>query len=567
MAGREAKQIRARCQMGRARLLFDAAADSAKARALLAGDSRAAVEGVKRVLALSAKGVDITDVFSDVVKLVATEDLELKRLIYAVLAKHGTEAPDEALMSYNVLHKELTGGNAIARAMALKALVSIQTDDVTDLACESVRRLIDDSSPLVRYEAVMSIPKLKMFDTSDLSVKEDENPRIRLAAAALNVTKDLISNQDAMIQGEEWIRSVAILNGHISDGQVLSAMFSSSPTTACAASIKLCAPLDEDRRETQTLPRWLHQKAISAILCQNPNSLRPLIDSEFVPLRPSNYRSRAEILTPCINASECGQRTVSLMSFIPGICEGDDSSLAKLSILESLLENSESIEIELITKKLAQLLFSPMSNTKLSSIIHLLSKLSLRNDNSGKIASDTLISTIISDVEICPQWVSEACFLSLVRILQSNSPISQRRKIAVAVIEFSNSCSESDWNTLGISNVSCSISPFITKEIPCSIQSLNNTTTTETSNVVSNTTVLNDPGATTNTSSRNYNLQDNGATVSTETNVTGQKQQQPQQLLFEQMIQSQTQPQITLQPEQAQPQSKQVMSLDDFFSS
>lgn len=560
--------------MGKAKLLFDAASDSSRIHTLLTASPREAVEGLERVLAASAKGVDVTDVFSDVVKLVASEDLEIKRLAYTVLAKHGSEVPDEALMSYNVLHKELAGGNAVARAMALKALVSIQTSDVTDLACESVRRLLDDCSPLVRYEAVMSIPKLKMFDVSGVSLEGDESPRIRLAAAALNITKGSISNQDAMVQGGEWLRPSAVLNGHVSDRQVLSAMFSSSPATVCAASLRLCTPSEEGEKEkeenAQTLPRWLHQKAISAILCQNPNSLRPLIDSEFVPLRPSNYRSRAEILVPCIKVSECKQRTVPLISFIPGIAEGDDSSLAKLSILESLLENSESVEIELITKKLVQLLFSPMSNIKLSSIIHLLSKLALRNDKSGKMASDALVSTIISDVEICPQWVSEACFLSLVRILQSNVSISQRKKIAVAVIEFSNSCSENDWNSLGISDLSSSIAPFVTEEIPCSIQPLKSSTTVETSNSVPTTTI--ETGTTQNIYPGNYNLQNNNNNnVIMGPNTTGQQQQQ-QLSLLDQMMQPQTQPQIALQPEQQpqpqpQLQPKPIMSLDDFFSS
>ena len=141
--------------------------DDAETRQML--NSRHAVEvleGLKRVSALTSVGGDASRFFPDVVKNVARAGHEQKKLIYAYLAQYAHTRPDEALLAINALQKELASTNALARALALRAMTSVRLPLVAHLQVLAAKKCVADPSPFVRRVAVHALPKIARLDPS-----------------------------------------------------------------------------------------------------------------------------------------------------------------------------------------------------------------------------------------------------------------------------------------------------------------------------------------------------------------------------------------------------------------
>ncbi|XP_065639080.1 uncharacterized protein LOC112016452 [Quercus suber] len=70
-------------------------------------------EALKRLLALIAQGFDVSNFFPRVVKNVATQSLEVKKLVYLYLLHYAEKRPNEALLSINCFQKDLGDPNAL----------------------------------------------------------------------------------------------------------------------------------------------------------------------------------------------------------------------------------------------------------------------------------------------------------------------------------------------------------------------------------------------------------------------------------------------------------------------
>ncbi|KAF3776621.1 AP-3 complex subunit beta-1 [Nymphaea thermarum] len=118
------------------------------------------VEALKRLLALIAQGCDVVNFFPQVVKNVASQSLEVKKLVYLYLLHYAEKRPNEALLSINCYQKDLADLNPLVRAWALRAMAGIRLHVVAPLVLAAVGKSARDPSAYVRKCAANALPKL-----------------------------------------------------------------------------------------------------------------------------------------------------------------------------------------------------------------------------------------------------------------------------------------------------------------------------------------------------------------------------------------------------------------------
>ncbi|VAH86494.1 unnamed protein product [Triticum turgidum subsp. durum] len=118
------------------------------------------VDALKRLLALIAQGVDVAHLFPQVVKNVAAQSLEVKKLVYLYLLHYAETRQNEALLSINIFQKDLSDINPLVRAWALRTMAGIRLHVVAPLVLVAVKKCARDPSPYVRKCVAYALCKL-----------------------------------------------------------------------------------------------------------------------------------------------------------------------------------------------------------------------------------------------------------------------------------------------------------------------------------------------------------------------------------------------------------------------
>ncbi|KAK6227961.1 hypothetical protein SCA6_000301 [Theobroma cacao] len=117
-------------------------------------------EALKRLLAQIAQGFDVSNFFPQVVKNVASQSLEVKKLVYLYLLHYAEKRPNEALLSINCFQKDLGDPNPLVRAWALRTMAGIRLHVIAPLVLVAVGKCARDPSVYVRKCAANALPKL-----------------------------------------------------------------------------------------------------------------------------------------------------------------------------------------------------------------------------------------------------------------------------------------------------------------------------------------------------------------------------------------------------------------------
>ncbi|WOL08416.1 AP3-complex subunit beta-A [Canna indica] len=118
------------------------------------------VDALKRLLALLAQGSDVSQFFPQVVKNVASQSLEVKKLVYLYLLHYAEKRQNEALLSINCFQKDLSDTNPLVRAWALRTMAGIRLHAVAPLVLAAITKCARDPSAYVRKCAAYALPKL-----------------------------------------------------------------------------------------------------------------------------------------------------------------------------------------------------------------------------------------------------------------------------------------------------------------------------------------------------------------------------------------------------------------------
>lgn len=106
-----------------------------------------------------SKGRDVSEFFPDVVKNVASQNLEIRKLVYIYLLRYAEQEPDLALLSINTFQKDLTDQNQLIRAMALRVMSGIRVPVISPIVLLAIKKCVTDLSAYVRKTAAHAIPK------------------------------------------------------------------------------------------------------------------------------------------------------------------------------------------------------------------------------------------------------------------------------------------------------------------------------------------------------------------------------------------------------------------------
>ncbi|KAI3517364.1 hypothetical protein L1887_16578 [Cichorium endivia] len=138
-------------------------------------------EALKRLLALIAQGLDVSNYFPQVVKNVASQSLEVKKLVYLYLLHYAERRPNEALLSINIFQRDLGDQNPLVRAWALRTMAGIRLHVISPLVLVAVRKCARDPSVYVRKCAANALPKLH-----DLRLEENAKAIVEIIGILLN---------------------------------------------------------------------------------------------------------------------------------------------------------------------------------------------------------------------------------------------------------------------------------------------------------------------------------------------------------------------------------------------
>ncbi|EAU85554.2 beta-NAP protein [Coprinopsis cinerea okayama7 len=142
-------------------------------RQLESGSEREKLDALRRLLALTSKSHPPSSLtltfFPQVVKLVASPSLEIRKLTYIYLLHHSPYDPDLALLSINTFQKDLSSDpNPVIRAMALRVLSGMRVPMVGGVVVLGIGKCAADRSAYVRKVAALGVVKCFQLDPSHL---------------------------------------------------------------------------------------------------------------------------------------------------------------------------------------------------------------------------------------------------------------------------------------------------------------------------------------------------------------------------------------------------------------
>lgn len=129
------------------------------------------VKGLKWLLAQLSTGKDMSDFFPDVVKNVVVKSVEVKKMVYNYLvhyADFNATCRESSLLAINSFQNDLSGSNQLIRGLALRVMTSIRLPDIIQIQLMAIRKCATDSSPYVRRCAATALPKIYVYDQTQL---------------------------------------------------------------------------------------------------------------------------------------------------------------------------------------------------------------------------------------------------------------------------------------------------------------------------------------------------------------------------------------------------------------
>lgn len=143
---------------------------------------------IQRVIAAMTVGKDVSSLFPDVLKNIATHDLEQKKLVYLYLMNYAKTNPELCILAVNTFVKDTEDPNPLVRALAIRTMGCIRVDRMADYMDLPLKRTLKDDNPYVRKTAVICVAKLYEL-----------NPEICLERGFLETLMEMIDDSNQMV--------------------------------------------------------------------------------------------------------------------------------------------------------------------------------------------------------------------------------------------------------------------------------------------------------------------------------------------------------------------------------
>lgn len=166
-------------------------------------------EAIQKTIMAMTLGKDVSALFPDVLKNIATNDLEQKKLVYLYLMwvlsfnpictgcplialvtrrNYAKSHPDLCILAVNTFVQDSEDPNPLIRALAIRTMGCIRVDKMVDYMEEPLRKTLRDESPYVRKTAAICVAKL--FDL---------NPAMCLENGFLEMLQEMIGDPNPMV--------------------------------------------------------------------------------------------------------------------------------------------------------------------------------------------------------------------------------------------------------------------------------------------------------------------------------------------------------------------------------
>ncbi|KAI4123782.1 MAG: hypothetical protein LQ338_005109 [Usnochroma carphineum] len=145
-------------------------------------------EAIQKTIMSMTLGKDVSPLFPDVLKNIATADLDQKKLVYLYLMNYAKSHPDLCILAVNTFVQDSEDPNPLIRALAIRTMGCIRVDKIVDYMEEPLRKTLKDESPYVRKTAAICVAKL--FDI---------NPALCLENGFLETLQELIGDPNPMV--------------------------------------------------------------------------------------------------------------------------------------------------------------------------------------------------------------------------------------------------------------------------------------------------------------------------------------------------------------------------------
>ena len=128
-------------------------------------------EAAKQVIAMMTIGKDVSALFPHMVRCMATQSIELKKLVYLYIINYAKSKPDLTIMAVNSFQYDSRNiQNPLMRALAVRTMSCIRIERITEYLCESLKDSLGDDDPYVKKTAALAVAKL--YQTSPRLVKD-----------------------------------------------------------------------------------------------------------------------------------------------------------------------------------------------------------------------------------------------------------------------------------------------------------------------------------------------------------------------------------------------------------
>lgn len=160
-------------------------------------------DAIQRTIAAMTLGKDVSALFADILKNVATHDLEQKKLVYLYLMNYAKTHPELCILAVNTFVQDSEDPNPLVRALAIRTMGCIRVDKMVEYINIPLRKTLKDDHPYVRKTAAICVAKL--FDLNpEMCVEEgfladlqglvdDANPMV-----VANAVSALVEIQEAV---------------------------------------------------------------------------------------------------------------------------------------------------------------------------------------------------------------------------------------------------------------------------------------------------------------------------------------------------------------------------------
>ncbi|KAJ6111827.1 hypothetical protein N7523_007888 [Penicillium sp. IBT 18751x] len=145
-------------------------------------------ESIQKTIMAMTLGKDVSALFPDVLKNIATGDLEQKKLVYLYLMNYAKSHPDLCILAVNTFVQDSEDPNPLIRALAIRTMGCIRVEKMVDYMEEPLRKTLRDESPYVRKTAAICVAKL--FDL---------NPAMCLENGFLEMLQEMIGDPNPMV--------------------------------------------------------------------------------------------------------------------------------------------------------------------------------------------------------------------------------------------------------------------------------------------------------------------------------------------------------------------------------